>query len=79
MTFSPNIRLGLLSLALAIIALPASNSQAATTANLCKHLSPQKMAMCQQKAKAEVKKDNKKLKPNSKPLITPVDILMFLL
>ena len=79
MNFPPSLRLAFLSLAIATIALPASSSAAATTANLCKHLSPQKMAACQQKAKAEVKKDNKKLKPNSKPLITPVDILMFLL
>ena len=79
MTFPPSLRLAFLSFFIAIVALPASNSEAATTANLCKHLSPQKMAVCQQKAKAVTKKDDKKLKPNSKPLITPVDILMFLL
>ena len=79
MTFSPSLRLAFLSLAIGIIAMPASSSEAATTANLCKNLSPQKMALCKQKAKAEVKKDDKKLKQNSKPLITPVDILMFLL
>ena len=79
MIFSPSLRLAFFTLAVAIVALPASNSEAASTANLCKHLSPQKMAVCQQKAKAVTKKDDKKLKPNSKPLITPVDILMFLL
>ncbi len=79
MTPLPSMRLGFLSLALAIIALPAPSSQAATTANLCKHLSPQKMAACQQKPKGAVKKVDKKTKPNAKPLITPVDILMFLL
>ena len=79
MIFSPSLRLAFLSFSIAIIALPASNSEAATTVNICKHLSPQKMAACQQKAKAEMKKDDKKLKQNSKPLITPADILMFLL
>lgn len=79
MTPLPSMRLGFLSLALALSALPSPSSQAATNANLCKNLSPQKMAVCQQKAKADVKKVDKKSKPNAKPLITPVDILMFLL
>ncbi len=79
MTPLPSMRLGFLSLALALIALPAPSSQAATSANLCKHLTPQKMALCQQKAKVDVKKVDKKSKPIAKPLITPVDILMFLL
>ena len=79
MTFSSSLRLAYLSLAIGIIAMPASSSEAATTADPCKHLSQQKIAACQLKAKAAIKKDDKKLKQNSKPLITPVDILMFLL
>ena len=79
MTPLPSIRLGFLSLTLALIALPTPSSHAATNTNLCKHLSPQKMALCQQKAKVDVKKVDKKSKTNAKPLITPVDILMFLL
>ena len=79
MTPLPSMRLGFLSFALALSALPAPSSQATANANLCKNLSPQKMALCQQKAKVDVKKVDRKLKPNAKPLITPVDILMFLL
>ena len=75
----PSLHSGFLSLALALISLPASSSHAAANVNVCKHLSPQKMLLCQQKIQVDVKKVDKKSKPSAKPLITPVDILMFLL
>ena len=79
MTFSPSRRLAFSTLVVAALALPASTSAVAAAANSCKNLSQQKMAACQLKAKADLKKPDKKLKPGTKPLITPLDILMFVL
>ena len=78
MTFKPRLRLALMSVAVAIMLLPASNS-AAAAADPCKHLSQQKMVACHLKTKAELKKPDKKIKQGAKPLITPLDILMFVL
>ena len=79
MTFSPIRRLAFLTLVAGALGLPASTSAVAAAANSCKNLSQQKMAACQLKAKADLKKPDKKLKPGTKPLITPLDILMFVL
>ena len=79
MTFSHGLRFSLLSLVVATFLQSGFSSEASAKVNLCKTVSAQKMPDCQRKAKVDVKKVDKNLKKNTKPLITPVDILMFLL
>ena len=60
---SVHFRFVLLGLVVIILALPTASVEAANSTNKCKHMSPQKMAICQQKAKVDLNKGAKKSKP----------------
>jgi len=74
----PHFRIILLSLSMLIIA-PTANTQAATMATGCKHLSPDKMAVCQQKSKVKVNKLHEKAKPDKRPGFDAKDLIWLLL
>ena len=76
---SLHFRFVLLSLAVMILALPSVSVEAATSANKCKHLSPQKMAVCQQKAKTDMNKPGKGQMQKPKSGIDAKDLLWLLL
>ena len=72
-------RFVLLSLSMLIYALPTLNVEAATSAIGCKHLSPDKMALCQQKSKVKLNKLHEKPKPGGRHGIDAKDLLWLIL
>ena len=78
---SPHFRFVLLSLSVMFFALPTANTQAATSASGCRHLSPDKMALCQQKSKAKAKmnKLHEQPKPDKKRGFDAKDLIWLLL
>lgn len=75
---SLSTRIVLLSLSVLIFALPTANAQAATLASGCKHLSPDKIALCQKKSKVKMNKSHEKLKPDKKPGLDAKDLIWLL-
>ena len=79
MSYLPRFQFALLSLVIIIFALTALGGEAAATNSRCKHLTPDKMALCQQKSKVNANKPVMKAKPNSKHGIDAKDLLWLLL
>lgn len=75
---SARLFFALLSSAALVVAILVG-SGVAVGATRCKHLSPQKMAACQQLHTVDKKQNVKKSKPNSKPGFDGKDLLWLLL
>ncbi len=79
MPYSPRLPMALCALVIILFTQTNLIGQAVAAGTSCKHLSPDKMTLCQQKFKTTSKTLQKKPKPNAKPGIDAKDLLWLLL
>jgi hypothetical protein len=79
MPYSPRLTMALCGLVIILFTQTTLSGQAVAAGTSCKHISPDKMTLCQQKFKTTGKTLQKKPKPTAKPGIDAKDLLWLLL